>query len=207
MAPNFQEEIKLRKLGYGRIAGFDEAGRGPLAGPVIACAVVINSKFKNQKAFRGIKDSKQLSSKKREEFYKAITKNFLVEWAIGMVSEKVIDKINIFEATKLAAEKAIQKLRKKPDFLILDGNFKINLDIPQKPIIKADEKIFSCAAASIIAKVTRDRLMEKYHKIFPKYRFDKHKGYGTAFHLKMLKKYGPCKIHRKSFRPVIKFQN
>ena len=139
-----------------------------------------------------------------EEIYKLLTKDPQVEWGIGKVSEKVIDKINILEATKLAMKKAIKKLKRRPDFLILDGNFKINSNIPQKSIIKADEKVFSCAAASIIAKVRRDKIMQRYHQKYPKYRFDRHKGYPTKLHLRMLKKYGPCKIHRKSFRPVAK---
>lgn len=208
MAPNFKEEKKLWKKGYKYVAGLDEAGRGPLAGPVVAAAVArlpmsgkspdIGSRV-NWTDFRGLRDSKKLSPKKREEFYKIITKHLALEWGIGIVSEKVIDKINILEATKLAMEKAIRKLKKKPDFLILDGNFKINSDIPQKSIIKADEKVFSCAAASIIAKVTRDRIMMRYHKKYPQYGFDKHKGYPTEYHYQMIRKHGPCQIHRKSY--------
>jgi ribonuclease HII len=224
----------------------DEAGRGPLAGPVVAAAVMINpkskalnpkqfqnSKFKYSKHFgildlfrisnfefrilmKEIKDSKKLSPKKREEFYKIITKNPQIKWGIGIVSEKLIDKINILEATKLAMERAIKNLIKRNRiqkfsdrvkfvrgyFLILDGNFKLDLPVPQKPIVKGDEKVFSCALASILAKVTRDKIMERYAKKYPKYGFDQHKGYPTKLHLKMLKKYGPCKIHRKSFSPV-----
>jgi len=181
------------------VACLDEAGRGPLAGPVVAAAVLIlNTKYQilNTK----IRDSKKLSWKKREKLYKLITKSPFIEWGIGRVSEKVIDKINILEATKLAMKRAIKRFKRKPDFLILDGNFKINLPIPQKSIIKADEKVFSCAAASILAKVWRDRLMLRYHKKYPRYGFDKHKGYPTKYHFKMLKKYGPCVIHRKSFK-------
>jgi ribonuclease HII len=128
-----------------------------------------------------------------------------MEWGIGRVSEKAIDKINILEATKLAMIKAIKKLKRKPDFLILDGNFKIDLPIPQKSIVKADEKVFSCACAAILAKVWRDRIMQRYHKKFPYYGFDKHKGYPTKYHIKMLKKYGPCEIHRKTFGPLKRF--
>ena len=208
--PNFNEEKKLWKRGYKYVVGLDEAGRGCLAAPVVAAAVIVRSKLKSQRSksqfksqiFKEVKDSKQLSSKKREELCKLVTKNPLIEWGIGKVSEKVIDKINILEATKLAMKKAIEKLKKKPDFLIIDGNFKIDLPILQKSIIKGDEKVFSCATASIIAKVTRDRIMRKYHKKYPQYGFDRHKGYGTKLHLKMLKKHGPCKIHRKSFKPV-----
>ena len=196
------------------MAGLDEAGRGPLAGPVTAAAVMIKI-FNFQSAswrtifkqfpmiqFSKLRDSKKLSKKQREEFYKLITRSPTIKWGIGRVSEKVIDKINILEATKLAMLKAIKKLKRKPDFLILDGNFKIDTSILQKSVVKGDEKVFSCACASILAKVYRDRIMQRYHKKYPKYRFDLHKGYPTKLHLKILKKYGPCKIHRKSFRPV-----
>ena len=212
MFPNLRNEKRLWRRDFKRIAGLDESGRGPLAGPVTAAAVIIrsaklktqNSKFKN--IFKEIKDSKKLNSKKREKIYKILTNHPQIKWGIGRVSEKVIDKINILEATKLAMKKAVRKLKRKPDFLILDGSFKINLKIPQKSIKRADEKVFSCSCASIIAKVYRDRIMRRYHKKYPQYGFEKHKGYPTKLHLKMLKKYGSCKIHRKSFRPVIKYQ-
>lgn len=198
MKPNFNEENKLRKAGYKKVAGIDEVGRGPLAGPVIACAVVINGpkpKIKN------VKDSKQLSARQREIIYQELIQDPCVEWGIGLVSEKVIDKINILEATKLAMVRAVSKL-KEPDFLILDGNFGISSKVPQKSIIKADEKVFSCSCASIIAKVTRDRLMQQYDKKYPHYDLASNKGYPTKYHREMIKKYGSCKIHRKSFRPV-----
>jgi len=180
--------------------GLDEVGRGPLAGPVVAAAVLLihNSKFLIPK----LRDSKKLTPKKREEFYKLIIKNPQIKWGIGKVSEKVIDKINILEATKLAMIRAIKNLERKPDFLIIDGNFKLNLPIPQKSIVKADEKVFSVALASIIAKVKRDHLMRNLAKKYSKYGFEKHKGYGTLQHRTLLKKHGPCSIHRKSFRPV-----
>lgn len=181
----------------------DEAGRGPLAGPVVACAVWLKPGFNRFQ----IRDSKQLSAKKREELYQILTKHRAVEWGIGRVSERVIDRINILEATKLAMKRAVQKLKRKPDFLILDGKMALDLKIPQKSIVKADEKVFSCAAASIIAKVSRDRAMERWHKKYPGYGFDKHKGYPTKYHRKMLKKYGLCKIHRKSFGPCQKQLN
>jgi len=197
--PNFQEEKKLRRKGFKRVAGSDEAGRGPLAGPVVAAAVIIqNTKYKilNTK----IRDSKQLSAKQRDKFYDLITKNKNIKWGIGVVSERIIDRINILEATKLAMAKAVKKL--KVDFLLLDGNFKINSKILQKSIIKGDERVFSIAAASILAKVARDRIMVRYHKKYPRYRFDMHKGYPTKYHCKMIRKYGPCKIHRRSFAPI-----
>ena len=201
------------------MACLDEAGRGPLAGPVSAAAVIIKpAKSKSNhtgskeinlklKISPDVNDSKKLSSNKREKIYKSLIKNPLVEFGVGKVSEKVIDKINIFQATKLAMQKAINSLKTKPDFLILDGNFKINSSIAQKSIVKADQKVFSCSAASIIAKVARDRIMERYDKQYPKYGFRKHKGYPTKFHFRMLKKYGSCKIHRKTFWPVIKYRN
>jgi ribonuclease HII len=200
--PGFQVERKLWGKGCKYVACLDEAGRGPLAGPVVAAAcTIINCKF-DTTDFKGLRDSKKLSRKQREEFYKIITKNKNIEWGIGKISERVIDKINILEASKLAMKKAIARLKKKPDFLVLDGKMKLDLPVSQKSIVKADEKVFSCACASILAKVARDRMMEKYHKKYPRYCLNKHKGYPTKMHLKILKKYGPCKIHRKSFRPV-----
>ena len=219
------EEKKLWKKGYKNITCLDEAGRGPLAGPVVAGAVMIDwrsdlqlSNFRRSD-LHGIRDSKQLSPKRREKFYNLITKNKNIRWGIGIISERVIDKINILEATKLAMIKAIKdiscrhicthkrrvkKYREvrppKIDFLVLDGKMKLNLPILQKSIVKGDEKVFSCAAASIIAKVTRDRLMLKYHKKYPRYRFDLHKGYGTKLHIKILHKFGRCGIHRRSFK-------
>jgi len=217
--PNFEEEKKLWKKGFKYVVGLDEAGRGPLAGPVVAAAVCCNFQFSiynleplrcnsaelsqsifNNPILNKINDSKKMTPKAREEIYEAITKHNHIRWGIGIVSEKIIDKINILEATKLAMQKALKKL--KPDYLLLDGNFAINSIVRQKSIIKGDQIVFSISVASIIAKVTRDRLMEKYHKKYPKYGFDKHKGYGTELHIKMLKKYGPCKIHRKTFYPV-----
>ena len=212
-SPNFREEKKLWRKGFKRVAGLDEAGRGPLSGPVIAAAVIIKPGLKWKFKHLQLRDSKKLTPKKREDLYKLIIKHPQIEWGIGKVSEKVIDRINILEATKVAMKKAIKNLEKKPkflkrtivrfrnriDFLILDGKMKLDLKIPQKAIVKADMKVFSCAAASIIAKVTRDRIMERYHKKYPRYGFNKHKGYPTKYHLKMLKKYGRCAIHRKSF--------
>jgi len=201
--PNLKVEKKLWRKGYKRVVGLDEAGRGPLAGPVVAAAVLLNSKL--QLKFHNLRDSKKLSSKKREEFYKIITNHPAIKWGIGIVSEKVIDKINIKNAAELAMWRAVQKLKHQPDFLIIDGNCVKNLKLKSynlKLIVKADEKVFSCALASIIAKVSRDRIMKRYHQKYRQYGFDKHKGYPTKLHQKMLRKYGPCKIHRKTFRPV-----
>jgi ribonuclease HII len=250
----FKEIKKLHKQGYKNIVGLDEAGRGPLAGPVIASAVALEfpiSNFQFPKKFqilnykfKKIRDSKKLSAKQREEWYKILTEHPDIKWEVGIVSEKIIDKINILEATKLAMRRAVKKLNSKLkleilertslrysvnlyeiDFLIIDGNFVLDKTdwsskrkfaqksadfrplFQQKAIVKADEKIFLCAATSIIAKVTRDRIMQKMHKKYPEYGFDKHKGYGTKEHLRALKKYGPCKMHRKSFGPVKRIIN
>jgi ribonuclease HII len=201
MKPDLKEEKKLWKKGFRLVAGLDEVGRGPLAGPVVAAAVIIrNAKYGIRNA--KIRDSKKLTPKQREKFYKMFIAHPEVEWGIGKVSEKMIDKINIFEATKLAMQKAVENLNCEPDYLVLDGTIKINSALPQKAIIKADEKVFSVALASIIAKVTRDCLMVRLDKKYPQYGFHQNKGYGTVRHRQMLKKHGPCKIHRQSFRPV-----
>ncbi len=203
------------------MAGLDEAGRGPLAGPVTAAAVKVRQFPISNFQFSKLRDSKKLSAKQREKFYKILIKHPQINWGVGIVSEKIIDRINILEATKLAMVKAIANLKTesrdsgmkvkmktksssptKIDFLILDGNFRINSKIPQKPVVKGDEKVFSVAAASILAKVTRDRIMVKYDRKYPQYGFDKHKGYPTRHHFRMLRKYGPCRIHRMTFRPV-----
>jgi len=210
--PNFREEKKLWKKGYKRVVGIDEVGRGPLAGPVFAAAVIVKTNnHLTIKSFNylGVRDSKKLTPKKREQIYEVLINNKQIQWGIGRASEKVVDRINVLEATKLAMKRAVKnlekKLNRKTDFLILDGRMKLNLDTNQKSIIKGDNKVFSCATASIIAKVKRDRLMRKQHKKYPEYGFINHKGYCTKKHIAVLAKLGPCKIHRKSFKPVIKY--
>lgn len=198
--PNFNEEKKLWKKGFKRVAGLDEAGRGPLAGPVVAGVVLVAVRFKISDELKDIKDSKMLSEERREELYEILTKHPQIDWGAGVVSEKVIDRINILEASKLAMEKAVKNLN--PDFLLIDGNFGLNIKIKQKSVTKGDQKVFSISAASIIAKVTRDRLMKKYHKKYPQYGFLQNKGYPTEAHFASLKKFGPCEIHRKTFFPV-----
>jgi len=230
--PNFNEEKKLYDRGYKIVIGIDEVGRGPLAGPVIACAITVPEFLISNFKFLNIKDSKKLSAKQREEIYEIFKNNPDVEWGIGRVSEKVIDKINIFQATKLAMQRAVKNLEKNLDkknenikdrsvqkkcdrtnfvqgsFLIIDGNFGIKVRksqsgyVPYKSIIKADEKVFSVAAASIVAKVVRDRMMIRYHKKYPDYGFDRHKGYATKNHYAILNKCGPCKLHRISFNLI-----
>lgn len=200
--PNFREEKKLYNKGYKMVAGIDEAGRGPLAGPVVACALVFTNYDLRITDYKNVKDSKKLSSRNREQIYKRLKNDSGVMWGIGRVSEKVIDRINILEATKLAMKRAVKNLEKKQadiDFLIIDGNFKIKYPISQKSIIKADEKVFSVAAASIIAKVFRDKMMINYHKKFPEYYFNKHKGYPTKQHKRVIKQHGSCRLHRQTF--------
>lgn len=202
---SLRTERKLWRKGYRCVVSLDEAGRGPLAGPVVAAAVVIKN-FKLKKgSFQKVNDSKKLSTKLRERLYGLLTDCPEIKWGIGKASEREIDKINIQNAAELAMFRALKKLKLKPDFLIIDGN-RLNSKklkaINYKLIIKADEKVFSCACASILAKVTRDRLMMGYHKKYPKYRFDLHKGYPTKKHIKALKRYRPCRIHRISFSPV-----
>ena len=210
MFPTFELEKKFWTQGRRFIVGLDEVGRGPLAGPVVAAAGCIDWKNFGKKGqgpsfFGGINDSKKLTQKRREGWYSLLTKDPDIKWALGIVSEKIIDEINILEAAKLAMKKALQKLSVNPDFLILDGNFILeDISINQKSVIGGDGKVISVAAASIIAKVSRDRMMEKYHKKFPAYGFDEHKGYGTKKHLLALKTHGPCPIHRFSFGPVKK---
>jgi ribonuclease HII len=189
-------EKSLSKAGYIRIAGVDEAGRGPLAGPVVAGAVIVKDfHFKER-----IDDSKKLTAGKREKAYREIFEKCDV--GIGIVDEKVIDRVNIYQATKKAMLMAVSKLEIPPDYVIVDGNMRIATNCPIKCIIGGDAKSFSIAAASIVAKVTRDRLMVEYDKIYPQYGFARHKGYGTKAHIKALSIHGSSPIHRSSFRPV-----
>jgi len=185
-------------------AGIDEVGRGPLAGPIIACAVMFSPKTKSSKIPSKLRDSKKLSAKQREKYYQLFLKHPNIQWGIGKITEKTIDRINIYQATKLAMERAVHNLSRKivPGFLYIDGIMEINVSIPQKTMVRGDETIQLCAMASIIAKVTRDRFMMNYHKKYPHYGFNLHKGYGTRLHIAMLKKYGPCSIHRRSFSPI-----
>lgn len=202
--PNFNYENRLIKSGYGKICGLDEVGRGPLAGPVVASAVIIDAKLiTSVDTFDKIKDSKKLSQRQREKWFKFLTGIPEIKYGIGIISERVIDKINVLEATKNAMQQALDKLGITPDFLLIDGNFTLEkIDLNQKAIPQGDAKVISIAAASIIAKVTRDRIMSKYGEIYPRYNFAKHKGYGTALHVEMIRKYGPCAIHRRSFEPI-----
>lgn len=188
-------EQEFSKLGYLHVAGVDEAGRGPLCGPVVASAVILP----NDLFIEGINDSKKLSEKKREKIYEEIINNKEIVYAVGMSDVDTIEKVNILNATKLAMIQAINNLNVKPDFVIIDGNQNIDIDIQSQTLVSGDSKSASIAAASIIAKVTRDRMMQIYDKEYPEYNFSKNKGYGTKSHIEAIKKYGLCSIHRPSF--------
>lgn len=199
--PNFEYENSYIN-NYPIIAGVDEAGRGPIAGPVVATALIYHEQFTIPK----LNDSKQLSEKTRDEIFDIITRDGRISYGIGIVDEAKIDEINILNATYLAMEQAISNLKSQPNMLLIDGNrFKSTKYQSYQTIVKGDSKSFSIAAASIIAKVTRDKMMKEYHAEFPEYGFDKHKGYGTKSHFAAIKKSGKCRIHRNSF--LIKFEN
>lgn len=232
----FNLEKKFLKAGYDFVIGVDEAGRGPLAGPVVACAAVLKnfqttpdfghpSLSKERKgevlSWDLVRDSKKLSAKQRERVFDFVQENFYV--GVGICNHKTVDRINILEASFLAMKKAVialkrnmehetwnikqknQKLKTKNCIVLVDGNKKIpNFSMEQRAVISGDKIVKSISAASIIAKVTRDRLMLEMHKKYPNYNFDHHKGYGTKLHFEMLQKHGPCEIHRQSFAPVSK---
>ncbi len=180
--------------GYKAVCGVDEAGRGPLAGPVCAAAVILPENT----IIEGVNDSKKLSEKKREALFDVIKEQAL-SYSIAFASVEEIEEMNILNATMLAMKRAVEGLDVKADYAMIDGNRLPNLDIDSEFIIKGDAKSMSIACASILAKVSRDRLLYKYAEEFPEYSFDKHKGYGTKVHVEALKKYGPCKYHRLSF--------
>ena len=195
--PLYKEERRYHKE-YGIIAGVDEAGRGPLAGPVVVAAVILDL----NKKIPGLNDSKKLSEKKREELYEIIIKEAIC-WEVKIISPEIIDEINILQATLFGMEEAVLSLKVKPDLCLIDGN-----KIPKKligfskAIVKGDAKIASIAAASILAKVTRDRIMYKLHEKFPQYNFKCNKGYPTKEHIAALDKYGILDCHRKSYKPI-----
>ncbi len=195
--PTEEFEVEARCCGYRRIAGLDEAGRGPLAGPVVAAAVVLPRRC----SLPGLDDSKQVSESDRGRLFDEIVRRAM-GIGIGSATEAEVDRLNILEATRLAMRRALQALPLSPDFLLLDAVTLPGLSVSQRAIIKGDGLSCSIAAASIIAKVTRDRLMVEYHRWYPQYNFAEHKGYGTPDHLRLLRQYGPCAIHRCSFAPV-----
>jgi len=189
-------EKELYKAGYQAIAGIDEVGRGPLAGPVVAAAVILPPECK----IKGLNDSKKIPKKKHKDIYQAVMDKALAV-GIGLMDSEIIDQVNIYEATKLAMKEALSKLSLKPDYLLIDA-MKLDIDIPQESIIKGDANSLSIAAASIVAKVTRDKLMADYDKEYPGYDFAQNAGYGTKSHLQGLERHGVTPIHRKTFEPV-----
>lgn len=191
-------EKAARKNGYKIIAGVDEAGRGPLAGPVLAAACIIPENY----YVPGVDDSKKLTAKKRQEIYQQIIKDKQIIYGVGLIEVDEIDRINIYQASLQAMLLAIESLTVQPDFLLVDGVDLLHASIPSQKIIEGDALSQSIAAASIIAKETRDHLMMQYHEKWPQYGFDQHKGYCTARHIAALSQHGPCPIHRKSFEPV-----
>ncbi len=190
---NFEQ--RARQRGFNLIAGIDEAGRGPLAGPVVAAAVVLPQNYHHP----DITDSKKLTPRKREELFKVIRADAL-SIGVGVMDASIIDDINILQATLSAMKEAVVDLDISPDYLLVDGMQTVPIDIPQEAIIGGDGRSISIAAASIIAKVSRDHIMAMYHRQFPCYNFLKNKGYGTREHRQAIKDHGPCKIHRRSFR-------
>ena len=196
----FEFETIAREKGYHLIAGVDEAGRGPLAGPVVAAAVVLPFGLQ----FEGLDDSKKLSPKTREKFF-SIVQSQALGYGIEIIDVRTIDEINILQAALLAMKHAVAALPEKPNLLLIDGNKRIDCEADQWTIIKGDSLSKSVAAASVLAKVTRDKLMKQCHEQFPQYAFDKHKGYGTRLHRALIRKYGPCPIHRRTFKGVMEF--
>ncbi|HWY40629.1 MAG TPA: ribonuclease HII [Chthoniobacterales bacterium] len=194
----FRYEKKLRATGVVRIAGVDEAGRGALAGPVVAAAVVLPEKFRHRK----LNDSKQLNPDLREKIYDELVSSSEVAWGVGVVDHLEIDRINILRASHEAMRIALGTLRTPPEHVLIDGLPVFPFPLPQTAIIEGDCYSFSIAAASVIAKVTRDRMMRDFCTQFPEYCFDQHKGYSTELHLSRLHEFGPCPIHRRSFEPV-----
>ena len=200
-----KEELRLKELkqieeelynsGVNLICGIDEAGRGPLAGPVVVAAAIMP----RDSMLEGVNDSKKVSEKKREKLYDLITDE-AITYGVGIIDQKEIDRINILNATKEGLTMAVKELNPKPDLIIVDALSKIDTEgIPYKSIIKGDAKCYSIACASIIAKVTRDRIMRQWDEVYPQYGFIKHKGYGTAAHISAIKEYGLCPLHRLSF--------
>lgn len=196
-----KRELQLKEEGYKLVAGVDEAGRGPLAGPVVAAAVILNPEIK----IIGLDDSKKLTERERERLFSEI-KDKAVAVGVGIIDNKVIDRINILQATFRAMQEAINKLTPRPDYILIDGNRELpGIEIQQETVVDGDSKVNTIAAASIIAKVCRDRILDDYHSTYPEYGFLRNKGYGTSEHIEALKKHGPSPIHRYSFFIVSKY--
>lgn len=197
----YQHDEYLRGKGFLRIAGIDEAGRGPLAGPVVAAAVVFTKGIR----IKGLRDSKKVPEKERETLYPEILR-FCEDIGIGIVGHEEIDRVNILRATRLAMQFAVENLSKPPDILVIDALSLPSIPIRQLSIIKGESISSSIAAASIAAKFVRDKIMIEYHRQYPNYNFEKNKGYSTKEHLDMIRLYGPCPIHRKSFHRVMSLE-
>lgn len=197
-APDLTYEILYAQQGCRYISGIDEAGRGPLAGPVVAAAVILPRDF----SLEGLNDSKKLTARRREILFEELTNREDILIGVGQVEAARIDELNILKATHLAMKLAVEALEVTPDICLIDGLPVRGFPFPQEAIVKGDSKSLSISAASIIAKVTRDRLMMEYAREFPQYGFDRHSGYGTKAHMEALNAYGPCRIHRRSFAPV-----
>lgn len=190
----FTLENELRASGFPLVCGVDEVGRGPLAGPVVCAAVIMPA----HEVIDGIDDSKKLSAKKREKLSTLIRLS-AVAFSIFCVQPQKIDEVNILQATRLCMKGAVESLSVRPDFVITDGNMTLDIDTPQRPVIGGDASCYSIGAASVLAKVYRDALMDKYAELYPAYGFARNKGYGTAEHIAALKAYGPCPAHRRTF--------
>jgi ribonuclease HII len=201
----FEFERVLWKKNLTRVAGVDEAGRGPLAGPVVAAAAILPSRWAESglpRELEGLNDSKKLTEAQREKFFAFLISCGEVQFSIAQVDAAEIDEINILQATHRAMNAALANLNPQPQHALVDGLAVKSMRVPQTAIVKGDERSYSIAAASVLAKVTRDRLMLEFHTQFPKYGFAQHKGYGTAKHLAAIGKFGACAIHRKSFAPL-----
>lgn len=196
--PDLSLESALHRRGLRKIAGVDEAGRGPLAGPVAAAAVILPADF----TCPGLDDSKKLSAAKREALYERLTADPHLSWAVAMATAEEIDRLNILRATHLAMRRAVESLNPSPCHCLIDGLPVRDFPLPHDAVVKGDGKSLSIAAASIIAKVTRDRLMREIDREFPQFGFSRHQGYGTKEHLEALRIHGPCRHHRRSFQPV-----
>lgn len=201
----FEFERELWSRGVTRVAGVDEAGRGPLAGPVVAAAVIFPAARPEagiDKRLRHLNDSKQLTPRQREDFFSILTSNSEIHYAIAVVDAQTIDRINILQATHRAMNEALARLQPQPGHVLVDGRPVKSMSLPNTALVKGDTRSYSIAAASVLAKVTRDRMMQDFEARFPGYGFAEHKGYGTPQHLAALAERGPCAIHRRSFAPL-----
>jgi ribonuclease HII len=197
-------ERELWQKGLTHVAGVDEAGCGPLAGPVVAAAVVFPCAWSEKgvvSGLRGLNDSKQLTEAQREKYYEVLTSHPEIRWAVARVEVEMIDRINIYQAAHRAMNLALDQLQPPPEHVLVDGRPVKSMRLPNTPLVKGDARSYSIAGASVLAKVTRDRLMREFDRLYPGYGFAEHKGYGTPQHLAAIQTLGPCPIHRRSFAP------